>query len=321
MRLSKDRARIEVLKGGRLKQLTPIPPHFQDLAFELTPGRRRTIASPRTISGISSFEAQPLTIHLSPCHDGKPALHYAGERIPIEAGQAGKGQHNIELGGVKIIEHPLSVMVGMQVDFDIAIDQPSFPTLDYCNREYIDALRDNLVDLGPRRTVTLERAVALEFERGYCLLEPDESGALTIDHQISYPGATVGERRYQAKITPPFYAFLAAARTPSFRPGGESKKNFELVRAGQTGGFPITVENVLFVDENEYYNPRPEFDWHGLNYEFLLHEIIDIIAWIKLVEINEQAAVSMRMTTAFFDHHAQIDAARCCVERVRWRAL
>ncbi|MBX7059937.1 MAG: hypothetical protein K1X75_17885 [Leptospirales bacterium] len=320
MQASNDPRQIAQTLAARFREMTPIPAQFRRRLPEWSAAGRYTIAAPREIQGLSSFEAKPVRIELLACDDGQPWIEYQGQRFSLQPALLGRGQHNIQLGPIQIIEHPLSVMVGMNCEFNIRIDQPSFPTLDYCNQLYIDALTGNLRELSPAPLMTPAHDLLLSFERGYCLLQPADGDArLWIDHQLEYPGQTIGRLRYQAPIDPEFYAFLCRARTPHFRSGGESKRNFELVQAGQTGGIPVTAENVLFVDEERIYNPRAEFQSDGRDYEFLMHEIVDIIAWLKFIEIARQCRFAGRMTTFFFDHHAQIDAAQYCVDHLELR--
>lgn len=264
-----------------------------------------------SIPGIASFENREMTIEIGPVSGAKPAIHYKDKTIPIEPSRTEKGQHNIQLGEVKIIEHILSLMSCLHIHADIHVSLPSFPTFDLCNRPLLQAVRRGMADGGPAEFFTVKRAFALEIGRGYVMLEPDEgSCTIGIDHEIRYPGKSVGTQRMVTQIDPSFYAFLCAARTPSFRPIEETRENVRKLKSREPIPFPVTLKNVLFVDEEKIHNPRRAFEHAGRNYEFMMHELIDITAWLKFFDIRYGGQFAGKMTTLFFDHHAQIDAAR-----------
>ncbi|MBL8018325.1 MAG: UDP-3-O-acyl-N-acetylglucosamine deacetylase [Leptospirales bacterium] len=315
-----DSERIRELIAQRHPSIRKIPATLQK-TVPFKHGRAYGIDSTVTIQGISSFENKPVEIKLSPT-ESTPVFEFrqTGERFAIDPGLCQKGQHNIQLGSIKIVEHPLSFMSAFGVRCDVSLDQPSFPTFDYCNLPYLEAVQGHLVDLGPESSFSITKPACLLFGKGYCILEPDQGAdALLIDHQVSYPGTSVGTTRLELKLTPETYAFLCAARTPSFRTRSENLKNYELVRSGQVKEYPVTTENVLFVDEEEFYNPRAEFVSNRFNYEFMMHEIIDIIAWLRFLEIAHNGRFVGKMTTFLFDHHAQIDAAIwACADRSLW---
>ncbi|MCE9597815.1 MAG: UDP-3-O-acyl-N-acetylglucosamine deacetylase [Spirochaetia bacterium] len=305
-----DQGRIDDLLRDRHPIIRQIPDRLRkNVPFKH--GHAYGLLSPVTIKGTSSFENKPVRITLSPTN-AAPTFELAstGERFAIDPAICQKGQHNIQLGSIKIVEHPLSFMSAFGLRCDISLDQPSFPTFDYCNLPYLEAVENKIVDIGPERSFTIKSPACLLFGNGYCVLEPDQGvNKLQIDHQVSYPGKSVSTIRIGTQLTPDIYAFLCAARTPSFRPRAENQKNYELVKSGALKEYPVTTENVLFVDEEEFYNPRAEFSEDGFNYEFIMHEIIDIIAWLRFLEIAHNGRFVGKMTTFLFDHHAQIDAA------------
>ncbi|MBI3394794.1 MAG: UDP-3-O-acyl-N-acetylglucosamine deacetylase [Spirochaetia bacterium] len=309
-----------VLKGSEIRNLTKrrqsavlVPPDsFTDNRFAaLLETRAYAPDKPVVVKGTATFENRPVTIHLSKQRDRLPCMSYAGQRYPLDASLAVKGYHNIQLGEIKIIEHPLAMMTGLNLMIDFALSESSFPTFDYCNRAYLDALAGTLVDAGEVRKFTVRRPVALKFGgKGYLILEEDDgSGAFVVDHQVSYPGTSVGKSRIAAQITPSFLAFACAARTPSFHPRADALRLWEASGSADNKG-PFTRENVLLLDEERIYNARDAFLHNGVNYEFMLHEILDVIAWIKFVEARQGGRFSGRMTSFLFDHHAQVDAAR-----------
>lgn len=277
---------------------------------------RYGISDSVSLSGISSFENAPVTITLSPMEGRIPAFSLNNEPFSLIPENCIKGSHNIQLGPIKIIEHPMSLMTALHLDFDLNITQESFPTFNTCNLPYWDALKPCLVQTGPLKYFTPKQTFSVQFTKGYCILEPMQNEkTLIVDHQVQYPGSSLGNLRVLQSITPDFYLALCSARTPSFQSREETKKNLEILRT-QTIDYPMGLENVLFVDEDQIHNPRKEFDIDGTNIEFMMHEIIDIIAWIKFLEIQHDGAFVGKMTTYRFDHHSQIDMALLCKDNL-----
>lgn len=310
MNITTDLNKIKELKSERSTTILPIPDSFTDNRLGLKKTKSYSIVNPSIIEGISSFENKRIQITLNPPASDTPSFSYKEQTLQLVPNLTIKGQHNIQLGEIKIIEHPISVMTALNVNMDFHLTEASFPTFDYCNKPYIDALFNNVRETGNTTFFTTKQPFAGIFEKAYFIIEPDEGrNSLLVDHQVSYPGTSIGNSRIQVEITPEFYTFLCDARTPAFRPKEETKKNFEIVKNKLIKDYPITPENVLFVDEDTIYNPRDKFLYNGINYEFMMHELIDIIAFLKFVDVKYSGKFVGRLTTFLFDHHKQIDAA------------
>ncbi|WP_243401908.1 UDP-3-O-acyl-N-acetylglucosamine deacetylase, partial [Leptospira ellisii] len=212
---------------------------------------------------------------------------------------------------IKIVEHPISLMSAFGLFLDFELEQSSFPTFDFCNEVYLDGIRDNLRPLGERPAITVNRTFAAVWDKGYCILEPVARNAatLTLDHQVSYPGNTVGNSRIIAEINPSLYAYIASARTTAFRPGAEAEKFHQVGLAGGLKDYPFTLDNVILLNEERIFNPREKFAYEGRNYEFIAHELIDVLAWIRFVEEEYKGRFVGKVTTFLFDHHKQIDVS------------
>ena len=311
MKLITDTEAIAELKADRHPTVLEMPPDFQAPLPGFQQGRKYVPARSLEVRGLSSFENQPVQIRLSPPRSGTPVFSWNESSWELSAENLKLGEHNIQLGDIKIIEHPIALMSALCVDFDISMDQSSFPTFDRCDLPFLQALRDNLRDAGELPYVTVNKAFALTFDEGYVILEPEEERAcLSVDHQIRYPGSAIGTQRLITEITAERFAFFGQARTPSFRSREETLQILEMARAGLIKDFPVSPENVLFVDPDHIHNPRTEFEHNGHNYEFILHELIDITSWLKLVDLRFQAKFVARMTSFLFGHGPQIEAAR-----------
>ncbi len=311
MKLITDPRALRRIQSQRSETFLPRPRKFAVKNLPFLPDRVYVMRKAVTVSGIASFENKPMTIEIGPMAGSTPTLHYGKQSLPLLPRLTEKGRHNIQLGEVKIIEHMLSLMTCLHIDADLRLSEPSFPTFDFCNRPLLQAVRRGVADGGPAQFFTVKRPFALEFKKGYVMLEPDDGKCrLFVDHEIRYPGKSIGTQRFAAQIDPSFYAFLSAARTPSFRPVEETRSNVRKLKAREPIPFPVTLQNVLFVDEERIHNPRRAFDHARRNYEFMMHELIDVTAWLKFVDIRYGGQFAGRMTTLFFDHHAQIDAAR-----------
>lgn len=340
MKIETRPAALRALKSERHAEILPVPEHFRDDSYGLRIDRQYTLADDGApepeVKGWASFENRPLSIRMRRPRGPWPTIGSRGNpNLPLHAEHTVKGAHNIQLGDVKIIEHVLAMMSALNLNLDFQLSRPSFPTFDYCNRPFLEALQGRLVETGPVKRFTVKRAFAGIFDRGYFLLEPpgksDDDRCLTMDHQITYPGEAVGNQRIVAPITPAFFNYICGARTTSFRP--ETKRIYWLTRLGIARlKYPVTTRNILFADAHKIYNPRPHFDAaipraaekaaqnagrksaedgeRMLNYEFLSHELMDVMAWIKFLEVKHDGKFVGRLTTDYFDHHKQIDAAR-----------
>ncbi|MCB1327027.1 MAG: UDP-3-O-acyl-N-acetylglucosamine deacetylase [Spirochaetales bacterium] len=311
MKLVTDSTAIAELKAHRHAAILEMPPHFRAPVPGFEQGRRYVPDRPVDVQGVSSFENQPVRIRLSPPGSATPVFSWNEASWELKSENLKLGEHNIQLGDIKIIEHPIALMSALNVDFDISMDQSSFPTFERCDLPYLHALQDNLRDAGQWPWVTVNKAFALTFEEGYVILEPErERPYLTVDHQIRYPGSAIGTQRLVTEITAERFAFFGQARTPSFRSREETLQILEMAKAGLIKDFPVSPENIFFVDPEHIHNPRPEFEHNGHNYEFMLHELIDITSWLKLVDLRFRAKFVARMTSFLFGHGPQIEAAR-----------
>ncbi|MCB1171632.1 MAG: UDP-3-O-acyl-N-acetylglucosamine deacetylase, partial [Leptospiraceae bacterium] len=270
-----------------------------------------TVRKAVSVQGLSTFEKRPVTVTFYPQKGRRPLFYLEDGKSrgrALRPRNLEHGTNNIQLGPIQIIEHPLALMLALNLDVDIGITGPSFPTFDECNGPFLDALNHHV--RRTRRRVshfTVKEPVALKFDAGYCILEPEVKG-LWMDHQIDYPGF-LGRQRVVVEITPDFFFFLARARTPSFRSVQETDEIIERSRAG-TLPFPLGESNVLFADVNGLRNPRPVFEYNDHNYEFICHELIDVMAFLKIVESELHGRFCGRLTTLRFGHEQQIVAAR-----------
>lgn len=300
---------IQHLKADRTEPM-PLPDTFR-IPVDWDNRFTWTVRKPVIVEGVSTFENKPVRITLYPQKGSRPMFYLEDGKSrgrALRPRNLVHGTNNIQLGPIKIIEHPIAVMFALNLDVDIGITQPSFPSFDDCNGPYLDALLHNVRKT--RRRVghfTVASPVAFQFESGYCVLEPDQE-MFWMDHQIDYPGF-IGKQRIQAEITPEFFCFLARARTPSFRSIQETDQIIAGARAGQLP-FPLSESNVLFADINGLRNPREEFEWKDHNYEFILHELIDVMAFLKIVESEMGGRFRGRITTARFGHEQQIQVAQ-----------
>ncbi|MCB1320231.1 MAG: UDP-3-O-acyl-N-acetylglucosamine deacetylase, partial [Leptospiraceae bacterium] len=288
----------------------PVPDHFQ-VNWPWDANSIWTVRKPVEVHSVSTFENAPVTVSFRPQKGRRPLFYLNGKGRSLRPRNLIHGTNNIQLGAIKIIEHPIAMMLALRLDVDVAIDQPSFPSLDHCTGEYLDALHGHV--RRTRRAVrnfTVDKPILLKYEQGYCIVEPHESG-LFMDHEFEYPGA-IGYQRISVEITPQFFLFLGRARTPSFRSVEETDQIIAAARAGQLP-YPMHEENVLFADVNGLRNPREIFDYNGHNYEFILHELIDVMAFLKLVESELGGRFRGKLTTRKFGHGDQILAARTMV--------
>ena len=304
----KDPGEIEKFRASRF-DIIKVPSHFKVESKLSRPGRF-TVSEPVTIEGMATFENKPMKVVISSQKDNRPAFSTDGQTILLNSKDLVHGTHNIQLGPVQIIEHPIAMMLALNLDLDFNISVPSFPTFDRCDATMIEAILPYVTSSQQLlKPFTVREPFALQFETGYCILLPSWEG-LTIDHQVEYPGF-IGRQRVVEMITSDFFQFLCAARTPSVRSATETDQILAAIKTGQFP-MPFTLDNVLVADENGYRNPRKEFEHEGHNFEFILHELIDEMAWLKILECDFGGKFHGHMITHRFGHAEQIMAASFC---------
>lgn len=322
MQILTDSQKISELKASRFPNPIGFPKHFRDEEFAFDLNSSYTISKPFQVRGIGTLENKPSEITVKPAGGDYSLFAHSGKNYELKPSLCIKGNHNIQLGDVKIIEHPLAVMSAFGFYLDFELEQSSFPTFDFCDQVYLDGIRNNFHKIGEVSKITVAKPFAVVWEKGYCILEPDEEGtSLFLDHQVSYPGQTVGNARIQTELTPALFSYIASARTTAFRPGVEAEKFYQMGLAGGLKDYPFTLENVILLNEEKIFNPREKFEFEGNNFEFLAHELIDILAWIRFVEEEYKGRFFGKMTTFLFDHHKQIDIAQLVCDRKRFSEI
>ena len=314
MQVTERKSEIRELTRGR-SEVIPVPEHFR-APVDWNPDHIWTVRKPLLIEGTSTFENQPSRITFYPQKGSRPMFYLEDGKSrgrALRARNLVHGANNIQLGPIKIIEHPIALMLALNLDVDIGINTSSFPTFDECNGPFLDALYHHVRKTRRRAShFTVSKTVALRFDAGYCILEPEQK-SLWMDHEIDYPGV-LGRQRVVVEITPQFFFFLARARTPSFRSVQETDEIIAKSRAGALP-FPVSESNVLFADVNGLRNPREVFDWNDHNYEFIFHELIDVLAFLKILESELGGRFRGRLTTLRFGHEQQIQAAKYLVSQ------
>ena len=315
MKIERKRNAIKNIKEDRARGVLVVPDEFRDERLDLKPSRTYTLTEPVTVTGVSSHEKEPMTIVLGPQAEKLPRFRLKNEArdetLPLTADHLREGTHNMQLGDIKIIEHPLAMLTALNLELDFTLSEASFPTFDYCDRPYLDAIAGKLAPAGDTRFFTVKSPFAGAFEQGYFILEPDEGERrLVVDHQVSYPGKSVGTQRIVTEMTSEFFAYLCDARTPAYRKREDAEGMLTELRENPEKYAPYSLENVLLVDEDRFYNPREKFLHRGVNYEFMMHELIDVTAWLKLVDVRYGGKFVGRLTCFLFDHAKQIAAAR-----------
>lgn len=304
---------IKNLLSDRNPEILHLPPEFA-YQVEIDPDYSYTIQKEFSVEGKATFENKDAVVQVSPVRNGRSCFSWNGIRYDLDSRNCIKGNHNIQLGEVKVIEHPLAWMLAFGVYADFTLSESSFPTFDYCDQVYMDHSKGNWRKLEKRKKITVSSPFALIWEKGYCVLEPPtkDTKGLLIDHQVEYPGTTVGRSRILTELTPENFSYFGDARTTAFRNKKDAESFYQIGLAGGLKDYPFTLENVLLLDEDRIYNIRDKFKDPNsdYNYEFICHELIDIMSWLRFVEEKYEGKFFGKMTTFLFDHHKQIDIAQ-----------
>ncbi|KKW39467.1 hypothetical protein A2454_02610 [Candidatus Peribacteria bacterium RIFOXYC2_FULL_55_14] len=340
---------MEVLRGGALahfhpdrisdEDTLPVPEHFHDGSLGIRSNLQYTL---RRAAGLgmrrSTFWNSPIDVQLLPHRrrEAPSSVSVDGHLVPCTIGNVRTQLHNIAVtdgeAGASILEHPNAVQTALGVDMDIRVstfgDSPlrpvlqrcglvsrsvSLPTNADCNQPYLVALRDNLVSVGRAHHVTVNEPVGFRFGGGsYILLEPDEGGhKLIVDHQIEYPDIPpLGNQRMRVAMTPEFFSFIAAARTPAMRARAGI---LSTIRHLGMSRFPYTslgLSNVVLVTKRGVQNPNEKYVVNGRNYEPMCHELIDRIGWLKFIETEFGGRFVGKITLCRANHDREIEAAR-----------
>ncbi|TGJ99348.1 UDP-3-O-(3-hydroxymyristoyl)glucosamine N-acyltransferase [Leptospira semungkisensis] len=316
MQVLTNPSQIKDLKETRNPNLLYLPPEFK-AETGIERNSSYTLQKEFTVEGKATFENKPSKVSVSPAKNGKSSFSWQGNKYDLDPEKCIKGNHNIQLGEVKVIEHPLAWMLAFGLYADFSLEEASLPTFDYCDRVYMEGAKANLKQVGNRKPIFVSSPFALVWEKGYCILEPEDHDKLIIDHQVSYPGETVGNSRIEMEFNSETFSFFGDARTTAFRNKKDAENFYQIGLAGGLKDYPFTLENVLLLDEDKIYNPREKFldAKSGYNYEFLCHEIIDIVSWLRFAEEEYEGRFVGRMTTFLFDHHKQIDIAQFVCNR------
>ncbi|TGJ98560.1 UDP-3-O-(3-hydroxymyristoyl)glucosamine N-acyltransferase [Leptospira langatensis] len=302
------------LKQSRNPKILSLPDSFRK-ETGIDKDSSYTLQKGFTVEGKATFENKPSQVSISPKQNGKSTFSWNGKSYDLDPGKCIKGNHNIQLGEVKVIEHPLAWMLAFGLYADFSLEEASLPTFDYCDRVYMEGAKDNLKEIGKRNPISVSSPFALVWEKGYCIIEPSEDNKFMIDHQVAYPGETIGNSRIEMEFNSEVFSFFGDARTTAFRTKKDAENFYQIGLAGGLKDYPFTLENVLLLDEDKIYNPREKFVHEGYNYEFLCHEIIDIVSWLRFAEEEYEGRFVGRMTTFLFDHHKQIDIAQFVCDR------
>ena len=329
MRWERNYNRLKESLAERYSAMLPVDDRFYDSLLGIDGDYVYRLEGEHEVKGRSAFGDKEMSVKFFQKKDVLPRIKYNEQTYPLESRYAGQGEHNIKLGEVRVIEHVLAMLTALNLNLDFELSESSFPLLARCNREYLEVMTGKLIRGEATRYFTVKEPVGGFFgetQEGYFILEPDEGERkLIIDHQVSYPGLSVGLQRLRVPMTPELFTGISGARTPSFRSPEETDKILDDIRENRAKGresvYGIGPENVLFVTPEKIYNPRVEYDYRGVNYEFMFHELMDITAWLKFVDLTYGGKFVGRMTTYRFDHHAQVDAARFVCEDPRMEEI
>lgn len=346
---------MEILSGRALarfspprvaeKDMLPVPDRFHDGSLGIRRDMHYTLARPATLpESRSTFWNLPISVRVLPHADPSvpTEVRSNGHAVPCTIDRVTTKMHNIEVtdgtAGVGILEHPNAVQTALGVDMDmdvstlknsklrrflqgcgLASPSISLPTNADCNQPYLEALRGNLVPVGGARYVTVSEPVGFRFAQdSYVILAPDEGNhELVVDQQIDYPAVpAVGRQRMRATMTPEFFSFIASARTPAAQ---TRARLVQLVHGLGMNHFPYSslgMSNVLLVTKEGIANPNPKFSEGGRDYEFMCHELIDKIGWLKFVEIayGKRFVGSMTLSRTSHAHEVEVARALCGTE-------
>ena len=312
-----DSHELAGLIAGRQKEIHSFPKNFRKHSTFFS-DYYSTIFQPVTFYDRTPRKNQPLSITLAPQQGEHPIISVA-ENSQVQKKQAilskniTLGKHNIRVGDIQFCEHYLSLLSIFNLQLDCHLSHSTFPLSTEMLGNFINTLQDQpLKKLGRVTKYTINKPFALKFATspGYLLLLPADQ--LTLDHQIDYPGSSVGQQRIQLLLDQECFNYVARARTNLFT--SESILRF-IFFLQKKGGIPffwsgIKKEDILFASPNRLHNRKKSFDSGDINFEFIAHEIIDILCWLKIVEIHFNCKLIVKMISHRFGHREQIATAQ-----------
>lgn len=266
-----------------------------------------------TVSGLGTFNGLPTSVKLTRSHN--PKMPFQTFNVPGMSLKEAKTtapevqKHNIRIGSAQITEHPLAFFTGLNVGGAWEFSTTDFPGSPEVMRELAKKFAavcepvqvvNTKTMMGGVTDRTLEyvasrNEVLFTFPHGaYVIYKPpgakQDATKLTIDLQFSHKNV-LGTQRIIAEITPEFFGYIAAARSPSYGPLGFFLENISRIR-GREHPLPFTGlfrDNFVVIGKKQIRNADSRFnDSSGINREALCHEVIDKLGAIALLGLQRK---------------------------------
>ncbi len=279
-------AELNQWMSGRTKQLIQLPADFaSSTPFRI--GHRHTVSKPVTVEGLGSKWGRPVKLHIRPTERNSSCFIVNGQEIVAASRHAGAAWNSLCVGPISVAEHLLSMQsaLGFVAEYELQGGK-SVPTWHGCLGPVLDAITPHIVRGDLLRTYRVATPFGVMFENGaYALFQPEaRGGRLIIDHQFHHQFNALGEQRIIHCVTPGSFVKFARAQPPLYGRRGSIVKFFhrrKFERVPLTGLRPL---DFVFVEKDRLENANPEFMIDGRSAEVILHELIDKLGALALLE-------------------------------------
>ncbi len=254
---------------------------------------QRTLRSPVELSGTGLHEGQAARVRLRPARPGTGLLFLRSdladaEAVPATIAALGEGERRTVLrrGEVEIhtVEHLLAALAALQIDnLEIEVAGPELPGLDGSARPWFEALaRAGIADQKePRRTLVLERPVAVEIDGASLTAFPSAQPGLALSYTLDYTGQGLAPQYVEARVpSPELLERIAPARTFVFA------SEIDALRAAGLGRGADAANTVILGRDG-----RPVEGELRFPDEPARHKLLDLLGDLALLGADLQARV------------------------------
>jgi len=281
-----DHSELSRWIGGRTKQLIQLPADLGS-ATPFSIGHRHTVSKAITVEGLGSKWGRRVKLHIRPTDRTVSRFIVNGEEVVANSRNASAAWNSLCVGPIAVVEHLLAMQTALGFTAEYQIEGGrSVPTWHGCLGPVLDAITPHIVRNELLRMYRVATPFGVKFENGaYAVFQPDTRGArLIMDHQLHHEFNALGEQRIVHCVTPNSFLKFARAQPPLYGRRGSIVKFFhrrKFKRVPLTGLRPL---DFVFVEKDRLENANPEFMIDGRSAEVILHELIDKLGALALLE-------------------------------------
>ena len=244
--------------------------------------KRRTLASPWSLSGIGLHSGEPVNMRLRPAPAGSGIVFVrtdlASRRIPALIENAGPSFYATVLrkdgASVSTIEHLMAALYAMQVDdVDVLLDAGEVPILDGSSKPFVEGIlaagfQSHDVD---RQYIHVVKPLTVTHEEKRISVHPCPEYRVTYAIEFDHPALGYQELTASLWRQDQFVEKIAPARTFTFEHEVKALRDKGLALGG-------SLDNAVVLGETGVLNPPLRFPD-----EFVRHKMLDLTGDLSLL--------------------------------------